>query len=130
MTTKTEDQGKYSEEDEILFEGGNGDTCCGFIPLKLGIQIISVLSIIQIIYGHIFTFKYLRGNLGVGVALIALVSNLMASLLFGKWLSDDNKANREYLIKAAMLVMLSIICNVIWFLLVVFFFNDLQYTFA
>ena len=126
--TKTEDQGKYSEEDEVLFEGGNADTCCGCVPLKLGIQIIGVLSIIQAIYGVIFAFKYFIGGILV-IALISNVPNLIAALLFGKWLSDDTKANRDYLVKAAMLIMLSILCNVIWFWICEFFFAASNITF-
>ena len=44
--TKTEVTQQHSEDEEVLYEGGEGDTCCIIFPLKLGVQILSVLCVI------------------------------------------------------------------------------------
>ena len=101
----------------------SNEVCCLFIPLKTGVTILAVLSVIWGVFNgyNIITGFTSASRFGV---IIALIPSLLADYLFLKWLMDDNKERRDSLPRAALLNMFSIIAVFIWCLGLVFFFSS------
>ena len=101
----------------------SNEVCCLVLPLKTGVTILAVLSVIWgVLNGwNIITGFTSASRFGV---IIALLPSLLADYLFLKWLMDDNKERRDSLPRAALLNMFSIIAVFIWCLGLVFFFSS------
>ncbi len=108
----------------LFLPGDPEDKCCFAIPLKLGVQIIAVLTVLSCI-GPIlslmssvtFLFKGVDINVIIQVVVysVCLLPYLYASYIFLIWLVKGSHV--EQLPKACMFVVLSQLCLVVFYIL-------------
>ena len=111
-------------------EGGceGSDTCCLVFPLKTGVTILSILSVIWGAFQIWSIFSHDVGGAWRFGVIIAAIPTLIADYLFLKWLMDDNKENRDNLPRAALLNMFSVIAITIWGAIIVIFFSGAKFS--
>ena len=119
---------KTKEEQETLCEGGAmtagppnmGDqgNCCLCFPLKVGIQVLSVLVVIGAVYSAIDAVLILISSNPVfpflwNVIFTACkVPEILGAIFFLQFLMKDTPETRASLVKGCMLEILGYVCNV------------------
>mmetsp|Transcript_16414 Transcript_16414/g.25356 ORF Transcript_16414/g.25356 Transcript_16414/m.25356 type:complete len:127 (-) Transcript_16414:268-648(-) len=94
----TMNQGMPNNED--------GETCCGCFPIKVGVTILGVFALISLI---IYVFDIIAlFSLGISVGLrigyvCIYIPDLIAAVLFIKFLANDNLETRKALQTAVLL---------------------------
>ena len=117
---------KVDEADEVLFEGGLGDTkkagikigdstnsCCICIPIKTGVTIIGLyLLVIAAMAAYAAVAFFLKTHVIMGVVYCLVNLPLfVAAFYFFKWIQNDSMETRAKLPTACIYVMFALIVS-------------------